>query len=137
MGVKYVRRCPRCWSGDNTRSRERIVDGVREECSLCRGDGYVSVEGSPVPPHTVGVQVTDDAVFYGRVRTHLAADPDEQTQPIDMADVERRSVATTQDKLLALGLRQCLAMEEIGRSLAKIEASLRAIVDEGVQVRLE
>ena len=110
---------------------------MRETCSLCQGDGYVSVEGSPLPPHTVGVQVSDDVKFYGRVRTHLEADPDEQTQPIDMADVERRSVATTQDKLLALGLRQCLAMEEIGRSLATLEASLRAIVDEGLAVRLE
>jgi hypothetical protein len=115
--------------------RTGVVDGVRERCSLCQGDGYVSIEGSPIPPGIIGVQLSDDVKFYGRVRTHLEADPDEDTQPIDMADVERRSVATTQDKLLALGLRQCLAMEKIGRSLADLEASLRAIVDDGLQVR--
>ena len=114
MGVKYVRRCPRCWAGDHMRTR--VVDGVREKCSLCLGDGHVSIAGAELPPGTIGVQVSPGDQFLGRVRTHL--DPDDDTQPIDLADVERLSLPTRDDKLLALGLRQCLAMEEIGRTLA-------------------
>lgn len=122
MGVRYVRRCPRCWAGDNTRSRERVVDGVRETCSLCRGDGYVSIAAEPMPEHAIGVQVDAGDLFYGNVRTRLDADPDAPTQPIALDDFRPKPAPVDPVAWArALGERQAIAMEEIGGLLAELE----------------
>lgn len=88
-------------------------------CTLCGDTRYVTIPGAP---QVVQVLAGNDAEFC--TFRHLEADSEAETQPIDVDNFDSEQLAALK------------SIAESLRSLVRIEATLRGILDAGLAVRL-